>query len=205
MCVIAFPWWKIDRDLKKIIVDLPSLPDRKGQMGTAATENQLRIIKRLGSQVWSIHNIVLFCSISNLFYAHFVLVFCFFLNSQFWHTLHYILICLSLHLQERHQIKNSRMRFSHLRNVSHFLFQNCIEIVAFMICFLKYFSFQNWDEILPMTDLRPGYKTSCHNFFNIKYNKRVTHLRLNMFPGTYKYITHNILLNLHFITCTEVF
>ncbi|XP_063434625.1 allantoicase-like [Mytilus trossulus] len=70
--------------------NLPSLPDRKGKMGTAATESQLKLMNRLGSQ--------------------------------------------------------------------------------------------NWDEILPSTALKPGYKTSCHNFFDIKYNKRITHIRLNMFP-----------------------
>lgn len=72
------------------IENLPSLPDRKGQMGTAATQEQLKIIKKFGSQ--------------------------------------------------------------------------------------------NWDEILPRTALKPGYKTSCHNFFDISHNKRITHLRLNMFP-----------------------
>lgn len=70
--------------------NLPSLPDRKGQMGTAATKEQLNAIERLGSR--------------------------------------------------------------------------------------------DWDVILQRTPLKPGYKTSCHNFFEIAHNKRITHLRLNMFP-----------------------
>ncbi|KAJ8316816.1 hypothetical protein KUTeg_004720 [Tegillarca granosa] len=41
---------------------------------------------------------------------------------------------------------------------------------------------ENWEEIVPRSALQPGYKTSCHNFFEIKSGKRWTHLRLNMYP-----------------------
>ncbi|KAK3094641.1 hypothetical protein FSP39_004317 [Pinctada imbricata] len=41
---------------------------------------------------------------------------------------------------------------------------------------------EDWETLLPVTPLNPGYKTSCHNFHEIHSNKRWTHIRLNMFP-----------------------
>lgn len=41
---------------------------------------------------------------------------------------------------------------------------------------------ENWTEILPMTELRPGYPETRHNYFKIDSAQPWTHLRLNMYP-----------------------
>ncbi|KAJ8371618.1 hypothetical protein AAFF_G00306540 [Aldrovandia affinis] len=41
---------------------------------------------------------------------------------------------------------------------------------------------ESWDELVPVTELKPGYSDSCHNYFPITFPHRVTHLRLNMYP-----------------------
>lgn len=33
-----------------------------------------------------------------------------------------------------------------------------------------------------VSQLNPGYSDSCHNYFKVNFNSRVTHLRLNMYP-----------------------
>ena len=44
-------------------------------------------------------------------------------------------------------------------------------------------SLQKWEYIVPVSQLQPGYKTSCHNYFTVKSRKTFTHLRLNIYPG----------------------
>ncbi|XDV42269.1 hypothetical protein PO909_010969 [Leuciscus waleckii] len=39
-----------------------------------------------------------------------------------------------------------------------------------------------WKEIVPMTEMKPGYSESCHNYLSVTYPHRVTHIRLNMYP-----------------------
>ncbi|XP_029984078.1 allantoicase [Sphaeramia orbicularis] len=39
-----------------------------------------------------------------------------------------------------------------------------------------------WPELVGVSKLQPGYSDSCHNYFKITCDQRVTHLRLNMFP-----------------------
>lgn len=39
-----------------------------------------------------------------------------------------------------------------------------------------------WPELVGVSKLQPGYSDSCHNYFKITCDRRVTHLRLNMFP-----------------------
>ncbi|XP_063079543.1 allantoicase [Engraulis encrasicolus] len=39
-----------------------------------------------------------------------------------------------------------------------------------------------WEELVPVTQLEPGYSDTCHNYFPVTSSKRVTHVRLNMFP-----------------------
>ncbi|KAF7641060.1 hypothetical protein LDENG_00296840, partial [Lucifuga dentata] len=41
-----------------------------------------------------------------------------------------------------------------------------------------------WPELLCVSELKPGYKESCNNYFQVNAKVRVTHLRLNMYPGT---------------------
>ncbi|KAJ8270992.1 hypothetical protein GJAV_G00121560 [Gymnothorax javanicus] len=41
---------------------------------------------------------------------------------------------------------------------------------------------ETWEELVPVTELRPGYSDSCHNYFPISFPQRVTHIRLNMYP-----------------------
>ncbi|XP_062857479.1 allantoicase isoform X2 [Trichomycterus rosablanca] len=41
---------------------------------------------------------------------------------------------------------------------------------------------ENWKELVPVTELKPGYSDSCHNFFSITLPQRVTHIRLNVYP-----------------------
>ncbi|XP_076011158.1 allantoicase isoform X3 [Genypterus blacodes] len=44
-------------------------------------------------------------------------------------------------------------------------------------------SSETWPELLCVSELNPGYNDSCHNYFHVNFNHRVTHLRLNMFPA----------------------
>lgn len=39
-----------------------------------------------------------------------------------------------------------------------------------------------WPELVSVSELQPGYSDSCHNYFRVNFNRRVTHLRLNMYP-----------------------
>lgn len=43
-------------------------------------------------------------------------------------------------------------------------------------------SSDSWEELVPMTKLKPGYSESCHNYLNVTYPHRVTHIRLNIYP-----------------------
>lgn len=40
----------------------------------------------------------------------------------------------------------------------------------------------SWEELVPVSELKPGYSDSCHNYFPVTFHGRVTHLRLNMYP-----------------------
>ncbi|XP_062266971.1 allantoicase isoform X3 [Platichthys flesus] len=40
-----------------------------------------------------------------------------------------------------------------------------------------------WPELVGVSELKPGYCDSCHNYFKVNFKHRVTHLRLNMHPG----------------------
>ena len=42
--------------------------------------------------------------------------------------------------------------------------------------------FQNWKEILPMTQLKGGYKKTRFNHYVIRSKTPWTHIRLNIFP-----------------------
>ncbi|KAM5165089.1 putative inactive allantoicase [Mantella aurantiaca] len=44
------------------------------------------------------------------------------------------------------------------------------------------FKSENWDYLLKMTALKPGYDESCHNYFHVSSRKRWTHIRLNIYP-----------------------
>uniref|UniRef100_A0A3P8TUE1 Allantoate amidinohydrolase n=1 Tax=Amphiprion percula TaxID=161767 RepID=A0A3P8TUE1_AMPPE len=39
-----------------------------------------------------------------------------------------------------------------------------------------------WPELVSVSELQPGYSDSCHNYFRVNFNRRVTHIRLNMYP-----------------------
>ncbi|XP_037541949.1 allantoicase [Nematolebias whitei] len=39
-----------------------------------------------------------------------------------------------------------------------------------------------WPELVSVSKLQPGYSDCCHNYFRVSFNRRVTHLRLNMYP-----------------------
>ncbi|XP_060947034.1 allantoicase isoform X1 [Limanda limanda] len=39
-----------------------------------------------------------------------------------------------------------------------------------------------WPELVGVSELKPGYCDSCHNYFKVNFKERVTHLRLNMHP-----------------------
>ncbi|XP_053737942.1 allantoicase isoform X1 [Synchiropus splendidus] len=39
-----------------------------------------------------------------------------------------------------------------------------------------------WPEIVGVSQLNPGYDNCCHNYFQVNFGRRVTHLRLNMYP-----------------------
>ncbi|XP_039874375.1 allantoicase [Simochromis diagramma] len=39
-----------------------------------------------------------------------------------------------------------------------------------------------WPELVSVSQLQPGYSDCCHNYFKVSFSRRVTHLRLNMYP-----------------------
>ncbi|XP_066445328.1 probable inactive allantoicase [Eleutherodactylus coqui] len=41
---------------------------------------------------------------------------------------------------------------------------------------------EKWEFLLKMTDLKPGYAESCHNYFSVSSKERWTHIRLNIYP-----------------------
>lgn len=41
---------------------------------------------------------------------------------------------------------------------------------------------QNWDELIPMSSLTPGYVETSVSFFKVTSDKVYTHIRLNIFP-----------------------
>lgn len=41
---------------------------------------------------------------------------------------------------------------------------------------------ETWEELVPMTPMRPGYEATRHNYITVNSDKVVTHLRLNYFP-----------------------
>ncbi|XP_056150929.1 allantoicase [Lampris incognitus] len=41
---------------------------------------------------------------------------------------------------------------------------------------------ESWAELVPISQLKPGYSDSCHNYFRVGCPARVTHLRLNLYP-----------------------
>ncbi|KAK5644588.1 hypothetical protein RI129_005888 [Pyrocoelia pectoralis] len=47
---------------------------------------------------------------------------------------------------------------------------------------VKEFNSEKWSVILPMTELRPGYDETRHNFFPINSEQVWTHVRLNIYP-----------------------
>ena len=47
----------------------------------------------------------------------------------------------------------------------------------------KLYGSKDWETLVPMTELQPGYDTTRHRFFRMKDpNKTYTHLRLNIYP-----------------------
>jgi len=47
----------------------------------------------------------------------------------------------------------------------------------------KLYGSEDWETLVPMTELQPGYDTTRMHFFPVKdSNKRYTHLRLNIYP-----------------------
>ncbi|XP_047243457.1 allantoicase isoform X2 [Girardinichthys multiradiatus] len=43
-------------------------------------------------------------------------------------------------------------------------------------------SSEAWPELVSVSELQPGYSDCCHNYFRVSFKRRVTHLRLNMYP-----------------------
>uniref|UniRef100_A0AAY4B815 Allantoate amidinohydrolase n=1 Tax=Denticeps clupeoides TaxID=299321 RepID=A0AAY4B815_9TELE len=41
---------------------------------------------------------------------------------------------------------------------------------------------ERWEFLVPINELKPGHASSCHNYFPVTLSRRVTHLRLNMYP-----------------------
>jgi len=47
----------------------------------------------------------------------------------------------------------------------------------------KFYASENWETLVPMTELQPGYDSTRMHFFRVKdSNKTYTHLRLNIYP-----------------------
>ncbi|XP_056301582.1 allantoicase [Danio aesculapii] len=40
----------------------------------------------------------------------------------------------------------------------------------------------SWEEVVPVTKLKPGYADTCHNYLSVTYPHRVTHIRFNIYP-----------------------
>ncbi|KAM8954386.1 putative inactive allantoicase [Pelodytes ibericus] len=41
---------------------------------------------------------------------------------------------------------------------------------------------EKWNDLLKMTELKPGYPESCHSYFQVSSRERWTHIRLNIYP-----------------------
>ncbi|KAJ8356158.1 hypothetical protein SKAU_G00189520 [Synaphobranchus kaupii] len=41
---------------------------------------------------------------------------------------------------------------------------------------------ETWENLVPVTEMKPGYSDSCHNYCPVTFPHRVTHIRLNMYP-----------------------
>ncbi|XP_045188787.2 allantoicase-like [Mercenaria mercenaria] len=41
---------------------------------------------------------------------------------------------------------------------------------------------ESWEYIVSLTQLQPGFQTSCHNYFECTKKKKFTHIRLNIYP-----------------------
>lgn len=55
-----------------------------------------------------------------------------------------------------------------------------------MLQWYHIFCSQSWEYIVALTQLQPGYQTSCHNYFECSKKKKFTHIRLNIYPGRSK-------------------
>ncbi|KAM9704156.1 allantoicase isoform 2-T2 [Menidia menidia] len=44
-----------------------------------------------------------------------------------------------------------------------------------------------WPQLVGVAPLSPGFKDTCHHFLRVDFSQRVTHLRVNLHPGTPKY------------------
>nr|XP_057928126.1 allantoicase isoform X3 [Doryrhamphus excisus] len=40
-----------------------------------------------------------------------------------------------------------------------------------------------WPDLVGLSELKPGYPDRCHNYFLVHFPHRITHLRLNLYPG----------------------
>ncbi|XP_006626459.1 allantoicase isoform X2 [Lepisosteus oculatus] len=41
---------------------------------------------------------------------------------------------------------------------------------------------ESWVMLVPISELKPGYTDTCHNYFPVSSHQRFTHIRLNMYP-----------------------
>lgn len=44
-------------------------------------------------------------------------------------------------------------------------------------------SSKDWEELVPLQPLQPGYQTCCHNYFKVSNRNSWTHIRFSIFPG----------------------
>lgn len=68
-----------------------------------------------------------------------------------------------------------------------------------VFCFGCQLGSEAWPELVSVSELKPGYSDCCHNYFKVNFNHRVTHVRLNMYPGTHTH-THSQTNTLYIIT-----
>lgn len=45
-----------------------------------------------------------------------------------------------------------------------------------------FYKSEQWETLVPITELRPGYESTRLHYFPLKSSKIYTHLRLNIFP-----------------------
>ena len=80
--------------------------------------------------------------------------------------------------KDQNVIQTSLLRLDILQNTTNYI----CHFLPLYFQIEKIYASENWETILPMTELKPGYENTRYHYFPIDPSKTYTHLRLNIFP-----------------------